>query len=81
MPLPLRRPARTANDDIHANWIKPSAFVNLREGPSPSAPVISVVAKGAKLRVIGRKHRWVQVTHPATSESGWIYGGNAATVR
>jgi hypothetical protein len=79
MPLPLRRPARTANDDVHANWIKPSAFVNLRKGPSPSAPVISVVAKGAKLRVIGRKHRWVQVTNSATSEKGWIYAGNVAT--
>jgi len=81
VPLPTRRPAQTANDGVDSNWIKPLAFVNLREGPSPSAPVISVVAKGAKLRVIGRKHRWVQVTHPATSESGWIYGGNAATVR
>ena len=57
MPLPPRRPAQTANDDVHANWIKPLAFVNLREGPSPSAPVISVVAKGAKLSVIGRKQR------------------------
>ncbi|MGO8841815.1 MAG: SH3 domain-containing protein [Methyloceanibacter sp.] len=65
MPLPPRRPAQTADDDVHANRIKPLAFVNLREGPSPSAPVISVVAKGAKLRVIGRKQRWVQVTNPA----------------
>jgi hypothetical protein len=79
--LPARRPSQTAKNDVHANWIKPSAFVNLREGPSPSAPVISVVAKGAKLRVIGRKYRWVQVTNPATSESGWIYAGNVATVR
>jgi hypothetical protein len=39
------------------------------------------VAKGAKLRVIGRKKRWLQVTNPATSESGWIYAANIATVR
>lgn len=81
VPLPSRRPTPTANHDGRGNWIKPSAFVNLREGPSPSARVISVVAKGVKLRVIGRKNRWVQVTNPATSERGWIYTGNVATVR
>ena len=81
VPLPSRRPAQTANDDVGTNWIKPLAFVNLREGPSPSTRVISVVAKGAKLRVIGHKSRWVQVTHPSTSESGWIYTGNVASTR
>ena len=81
VPLPSRRPAQTANDDAGANWIKPSAFVNLREGPSPSTRVISVVAKGAKLRVIGRKNHWVQVTQPVTSERGWIYTGNVANTR
>jgi hypothetical protein len=55
VPLPSRRPAPPANHNDGANWIKPSTAVNLREGPSPSARVISVVAKGAKLRVIGRK--------------------------
>ena len=76
LPIPPRRPAPTANDDVHANSIKPLAFVNLRNGPSPTARVMSVVAKGAKLRVIGRKGRWVHVTNPATSERGWIYAGH-----
>lgn len=71
-------PAQTANDDVNAKWIQPSTFVNLRERPSSSAPVISVVAKGAKLSVIAHKHRWVQVANPGTSESGWIYAGNVA---
>jgi len=79
--IPPRRPAPTANDDVHANSITPLAFVNLRIGPSASARVISVVAKGAKLRVIGRKGRWVHVTNPATSERGWIYAGHVRTVR
>jgi hypothetical protein len=35
-----------------------------------------VVAKGAKLSVIGRKRGWVKVTNPETSESGWIYAGS-----
>ena len=81
VPLPSRRPTPSAKKDVDANWIRPLAFVNLREGPSPSARIIIVVAKGAKLRVIRRKKRWVQVTHSATSKSGWIYTGNVATVR
>jgi hypothetical protein len=79
--LPSRRPVPTKSNDVDANWLRPLAFVNLREGPSPSARVVSVVAKGTKLRVIGRKGRWVRVTHSSTSKSGWIYAGNVATVR
>ena len=80
VPLPSRRPVPTANDD-GADWIKALAFVNLRQRPTRSAPAISVVAKGAKLRVMGRKKGWLQVTNPATSESGWIYAANIAAVR
>ena len=80
VPLPSRRPEPTANDD-GADWIKALAFVNLRQRPTRSAPAISVVAKGAKLRVMGRKKGWLQVTNPATSESGWIYAANIAAVR
>jgi hypothetical protein len=81
VPLPTRRPAPAASDDGDADWIKPLAFVNLRKAPASSAPVVGVVARGAKLRVIGRKRGWVEVTNPATSERGWIYAGNVATVR
>jgi Bacterial SH3 domain len=81
VPLPTRRAAQTANDDDGANWIKPLAFVNLRQKPTRSAPAIGVVEKGVKLRVVGRKNRWVRVTNPATSEMGWIYTGNVTTVR
>lgn len=49
VPLPTRRPVRTTSNDVDASWIRPLAFVNLREGPSPSAGVVIVVAKGAKL--------------------------------
>ena len=80
VPLPSRRPTPTANDD-GADWIKALAFVNLRQRPTRSAPAISVVAKGAKLRVMGRKKGWLQVSNPATSERGWIYAANIAAVR
>ena len=76
--LPSRRPAPTAKDD--ANWITLTS-VNLRTRPTRSAPAIGVVAKDAKLRVIGRKNRWVQVTDPTTSEKGWIYARHVAAVR
>ncbi len=56
--------------------VQPSVFVNLREGPSSSAPVVGVIAKGAKLSVLDRKRGWVQVVDPATAKKGWIYSGN-----
>ena len=78
VPLPSGRPPPTAKDD--ANWITLTS-VNLRTRPTRSAPAIGVVAKDAKLRVIGRKNRWVQVTDPTTSEKGWVYARHVAAVR
>jgi uncharacterized protein YgiM (DUF1202 family) len=75
-PEHLMRAPAVNNDD--KNWITPSQFVNLRKGPTSSAAVISVVAKGTKLAVKGRKRGWAQVTNPETSESGWIYAGSNA---
>ena len=72
-----RAPAKTTIANVGTNEIKTSVFVNLRQGPAPSAAVIRVVANGTKLRVLARKGLWVQVTNPATSEKGWIYTGNA----
>lgn len=65
--------ADTAEAD-DGTWIKPSAYVNLRDGPSSSSKIIGVVPEGTKLKLIGRKRRWVQVTNPTTAETGWIYG-------
>ncbi|MGH6827106.1 SH3 domain-containing protein [Methyloceanibacter sp.] len=67
-------PSQDGDGDAKA-WIAPE-FVNLRKGPTSSAEVISVVAKGSKLEVMGRKRGWVKVTNPATSESGWVYAGS-----
>jgi hypothetical protein len=55
--------------------VQPSDHVNLRDGPSSSSRILGVVAKGAKVEVLDRKRGWLQVTNPATSEQGWIYGG------
>jgi hypothetical protein len=82
LPLPTRPPVQTATvDDAGATWIKLLANVNLRQRPTRSAPAVGVVEKGVKLRVVGRKNRWVRVTNPAKSEMGWIYAGNVSMVR
>ena len=78
VPLPTRRPEPPTSDAADANWITPTAYLNLRDAPSPSAAVLGVVAKGTKLRVASRKRSWVEVEDPATSKTGWIYSGNAA---
>jgi len=79
-PLPARKP-KADNDDVGAEWIKPSTSVNLRKGPSSSAAIISVVERATKLRAIGRRKGWVRVTNPATSETGWIYAENIGPLR
>jgi uncharacterized protein YgiM (DUF1202 family) len=67
-------------EDGDNGWgtVEPSMFVNMREGPSSSPPVLGVIAKGAKLSVLDRKRGWVQVADPATDKKGWIYSGNLA---
>jgi len=79
-PLPTPKP-RAENHDGNTKWIKPSTSVNLRKGPSSSAAIINVVERDTKLRALARKKGWVQVTNPATSETGWIYAGNIGSVR
>jgi hypothetical protein len=79
-PLSARN-TKAENDDVGAKWVKPSASVNLRKGPSSSASIISVVERGTKLRAIARKKGWVQVSNPLTSEKGWIYAGNVQDIR
>ncbi len=67
--------ATPTEDEEPANWVQPSAYVNLRDGPSSSSRVVGVIAKGAKVPVLERKRGWLQVINPATSEKGWIYSG------
>jgi len=74
--LPDAEPAKANNDPPRTKWIEPSTYVNLRDGPTASASVISIVPKNTKLSVLGRKRGWVKVPNPATSESGWVYAGN-----
>jgi Bacterial SH3 domain len=81
VPLSTRRPTLIANGNVKANWVKSSAFVNLRKGATSSAAVVGVVAKGTKLRIVGRKRGWVKVTNPETSQTGWVYANNVDPLR
>jgi hypothetical protein len=69
-------PSKEAENGLGS--VQPSVYANLRDGPSSSAPVVGVIAKGAKLSVLDRKRGWVQVADPATDKKGWIYSGNLA---
>jgi Bacterial SH3 domain len=62
-------PASSGTDE----WVGISIDVNVRKAPSPTADPLRIAQKGEKLRVIGRQSKWVQVTDPATSETGWVY--------
>ncbi|MGH6742389.1 MAG: SH3 domain-containing protein, partial [Bradyrhizobium sp.] len=66
---------QTEDGESGLDLVQPSVFVNLREAPSSSAPVVGVIAKGAKLSVLDRKRGWVQVTDPGSGKKGWIYSG------
>ncbi len=67
---------QTEKDGDGGNSVQPSTSVNLREGPTSSAAVISVIAKDTKLKVLEQRRRWVKVINPESSESGWIYAPN-----
>jgi hypothetical protein len=54
-------------------WVALSGYANVRAAPSSTAETLRVAQKGTKLRVTARKGSWVQVTDPATQETGWVY--------
>jgi hypothetical protein len=55
--------------------VQPSVYVNMREAPKSSSPVLGVIAKEVQLEVLDRKRGWVKVTDPANGKQGWIYSG------
>jgi hypothetical protein len=65
--VPADRVASTKDE-----WVELSSYVNVRSAPSLTAETLRIAQKGEKLRVIARESKWVQVTDPATSETGWV---------
>ena len=62
-------------DESGLGTVQPSVYVNMREAPKSSSPVLGVIAKGVELQVLDRKRGWVMVTDPASGKKGWIYSG------
>jgi hypothetical protein len=58
----------SSNDE----WVQLSSSVNVRTAPSSTAETLRIAEKGQKLRVIARMNKWVQISDPATSETGWV---------
>jgi hypothetical protein len=81
LPAPAIVAAEAKTEAPRAEWVKLSGAANMREGPSGSSATIKVAQKGKRLRAIGRKGNWVQVSDPATKETGWIYSRFVETLQ
>lgn len=51
--------------------IEGAAFVNLRQGPSMNAPVLTVLSEGTEVSVINKRDQWAKVT-TAAGLSGFV---------
>src|SRR5262249_10884250 len=69
-PVPVPADSSFSDKD---EWVGFSTDVNIRKAPSPSAETLRIAQKGEKLRVIGRESKWLEVTDPASAETGWVY--------
>ncbi len=62
-------------------WVAFLSAANVRAAPSSTAETIRIAEKGTKVRATGRKGNWVQVTDPATAETGWVYSRYVETAQ
>ena len=60
---------------VQAERLVVRSAANMRKGPSSKSTLIGTAPVGAELEVAERHARWVRFVDPATSNSGWIYGG------
>lgn len=54
-------------------WMETKTAVDMHAKAEQSSETVKVAEGGLKVRVTARDKRWVQVTDPATSTTGWIY--------
>jgi len=69
---PEVKPVKTA---VKKDYLVAKVFVNLREKPSVNSRIITVIRKGAKVRVIGRKaNHWKKVIYEKNGRlyQGWV---------
>jgi len=56
-----------------AEWLETKTAVDMHAKAEQSSETVKVAQGGVKMRVTARDKRWIQVTDPATSTTGWIY--------
>ncbi len=75
-PKPVVEPATPQPSETGATdqeWVEVSSPVNMRSAPTPQADTVNVAEPGKRYQATGRQGSWVQVTDPATAETGWVY--------
>jgi hypothetical protein len=76
-PQPVVEPAATPQPSetgaADQEWVEVSSPVNMRSAPTPQSETVNVAEPGKRYQATGRQGSWVQVTDPATSETGWVY--------
>jgi Bacterial SH3 domain len=70
-PAATPQPSETGAAD--QEWVEVSSPVNMRSAPTPQSETVNVAEPGKRYQATGRQGSWVQVTDPATSETGWVY--------
>ncbi|MGH6734781.1 MAG: hypothetical protein ACRECX_01680 [Methyloceanibacter sp.] len=54
-------------------WMVTKTAVDMHAKAEQSSETVKIAQGGLKVRVTARDKRWIQVTDPATSTTGWIY--------
>jgi hypothetical protein len=74
-PTPAAAPAIPAAraEDVDLGWVEISSPVNVRSAPTPQSQTLKIAVPGKRYQATGRQGSWVQVTDPATAETGWVY--------
>jgi hypothetical protein len=66
----LGSPAET---QAAAEWMVTKTAVDMHAKAEQSSETVKVAEGGVKMRVMARDKRWIQVSDPASSTTGWIY--------
>ena len=64
-------PDSTASQPIE--WARVVLAARVHDDASVSSPTLRFYQPGTALQVVSRQNGWVQITDPASGESGWVF--------
>jgi hypothetical protein len=65
--------ANPRQQQSQSGWVKVlGSPAGMRSSPSQSAPILFAFPEGRELRVVARQPGWVEVTDPASKQTGWV---------